>query len=113
MNYQIIRGLALDSAAQDGLPSEVSQVVTMEGNNAIQIQVLMYALTATNVSVTLQTSNDLANWTNQPSPQTVTAVGRKLLTSDTAVAASYARVLFELTGTGKAILDADLNVSPL
>jgi hypothetical protein len=113
MNYPIIRGLALDSAAADGAVTEVSQVVTMEGKNAVQIQVLVYALTATNVTIQLQASNDLANWTNQGAGGTMTGVGRTLLTADAAVAASYVRLEFGLTGTGKAILDADINTSPL
>jgi hypothetical protein len=113
MNYPLIRALALDSAGTAGAISEVSQVVTMEGNNAVQVQVLLYVQTATNVQVQLQTSNDLTNWTNVSGAGTVTAVGRLLLTPDATIAAAYVRLTFEITGTGKAILDADLNVSPL
>jgi hypothetical protein len=113
MNYPIIRGLALDTAGTDGLPSEVSQVVTLEGNNAVQIQILLYALTATTLNVQLQSSNDLANWTNVGSVQTPGAIGRFLLTADTEVAASYVRATFAMEGAGKAILDADINLSPL
>jgi hypothetical protein len=113
MNYPIIKGLALDSAGTDGATTEVSQVVTLEGNNAVQIQILLYVLTATTLNVQLQSSNDLANWTNEASVQTIGGIGRTLLTADTAVAASYVRATFSMEGSGKAIFNADLNVSPL
>ena len=83
----------------------------MSGNNAVQIEVLLYALTATNVSVQLQGSNDMVNWDNKGSAQTITAIGRKILTSDTAVATTYVRVKFTITGSGKAIFRATLHAS--
>lgn len=112
MNYPIVRGMALDSTGTDGATGDVSQVVTMEGNNAIQIQVLVYVLTATTLNVQLQSSNDLVNWTDEGSVQTVGAVGRKRLTAETGVGASNVRAQFSMEGAGKVIFNADLNVSP-
>jgi hypothetical protein len=103
--------MVLDSAGTDGPTTEVNQVVTLEGNNTVQVQILAYVLTVTGLTIQLQSSNDLVNWTNQGSSKSMTAIGRKLLSSDTAVAASYVRVHFSLEGSGKVILNADLNVS--
>ncbi len=111
-NHEVARGLALDSAGTDGPTSEVTQAVELAGNNAIQVQVLVYALTATNVSIQIQTSNDEINWSSFGTAQTATAIGRKLLTMDTAVGSAFVRVKFTITGSGKAILDAWLFASP-
>jgi len=98
--------LCLDSAATDGLTTEVSQPRPMNGLNAIQVQVVLYALTATNLTIQVQVSNDGHNWQNQGLAQTMTAFGRKIFSAEAAIGASLVRLHYSLTGSGKAILDA-------
>ena len=106
MIYQICDALCLDSAGSDGLTSEVSAVIPLEGRNAVQASVVLYALTANNLSLQLQVSNDGMNWQNQGTAQTMNGIGRQVFTTEGGIAADSARVLFTLDGTGKAILDA-------
>lgn len=91
--------------------SEVSQPVSMGDANAVQVDSVVFAQTATNVSYQLQSSNDLENWANQGSAETHAGVGFKLLASIGDVAAAYVRLKVSLTGTGLAIVSANLNTS--
>jgi hypothetical protein len=111
MNQPLATRLVLDSAGTDGAVSEVSQPVSMEGSNAAQWEATLYSLTATNVSFQLQVSQDLENWANKGTAQTQTAVGYKLFTAETAIAAAYARLKYTITGTGKAVVAASISLS--
>ena len=112
MHSKVCDGLCIDSAGADGLTSEVSQSVSMDGRNGIQGQVVLYAFTATTLSIQLQVSNDGVNWTNKGSAQTMSGIGRSLLTVDSSVAAAFARLQFTISaGSGKAILDAYIATS--
>ena len=113
MYQQLCSKLSLDSAGTDGAVSEVTQPVTIGGENAVQVETTIFALTATNVSFQIQESNDMENWTNKGSAQALAAVGYKLLTSDAALSATYARLKLTITGTGKAIVAAGFNLSAL
>lgn len=106
MAEKVCDRLCLDSAATDGLASEVSAPVAMRGLNAVQAQVVLFALTATSLQVQVQVSNDGVNWSNQGSAQALTGIGRKVLTAAGAIGMAYARLLFTLDGNGKAIVTA-------
>ena len=112
MNVPICQRLCLDSAGASGPAEECSQPVGLSGGkNAVQLEMIVYALTATNVSCQLQESNDLENWTDKGTAQTTTSIGRKLLTTDGTVSAAHLRYKFTLTGTGKAVFAATVNLS--
>lgn len=100
--------LCLNSAST---ASEVSQPVGMGGANSVQVDSVVFAQTATNVSFQLQSSNDLENWANQGSAETHSGVGYKLLASIGGVAAAYVRLKVTLTGAGLAIVTANINTS--
>lgn len=85
----------------------------MTGANAVQMNVTVFAQTATNVIVTLQVSNDLENWTDQATGTTITTIGYTLPAANTAIAAAYARVKVALTGTGTAVLAVGVNTAQL
>lgn len=110
MYQQLFTRLALLNA---GTASEVSQPVSMAGSNAAKVDVVLFALTATNVSFRLQSRNDLENWTNEGSAQTAAVVGFKALTADADISAAYVRLQATLTGTGLAIVSAGVNTSAL
>ena len=108
MNHPLLTRLALDSAGTD---SEVTQPVSMEGNNAVSWDTTLFALTATNVSFQLQVSNDLENWTDVGTAQTATAVGYTMFTAETSITASYVRLKMTITGTGKAIVATGITLT--
>ena len=108
---KLIAEVALDSSETDAPATETSEVILLSGANAVLIAVLLYALTATSVVMQIQISVDGFNWVNKGSSQSMTGIGRKLFTAETAVAAPYVRVKFSLTGTGKAILRAMASLS--
>ena len=103
--------LALDSAGTDGQDMEVSLVVPLNGTNAVQMSILVFALTATNVTVQLEVSLDGNNFVPKGTAQNLNAIGRKLFDTVAGVAASFARIKFTLTGSGKAIVKGWLNIS--
>ena len=108
MNQPLATKLALDSA---GTTSEVSQPVSVQGNNAVSWDATLYALTATNVSFQLQQSNDLENWSDKGTAQTQTDLGFKMFTAETGVTAAYVRLQYTITGSGKAIIAAGMTLS--
>ena len=111
MYQQLFTRLGISSTV--GNSSEVSQAVPMQGSNAAVVDVVLFAQTATNVSFQLQSSNDLENWTNQGSAQTVSAVGFLLLTAITSISAGYVRLKATLTGSGVAVVSAGVNAAAL
>ncbi|MEZ5964259.1 MAG: hypothetical protein R3F56_10475 [Planctomycetota bacterium] len=110
MEHQLAKVLSLDNSAK---PSEVSQPVSMAGANAAQGATVIQILTATSVEFQLQESNDLENWSDKGSAQTVAAanLGYTLLTAITSISAAYVRMKYTLNGTGKAILALTLSVT--
>ncbi|MEM7201775.1 MAG: hypothetical protein AAF628_16020 [Planctomycetota bacterium] len=112
MRRQVCEALCLDSAGGDGLAEEISQVVAIDGDNAIQAEIILIARTGeANVVIQTQVSNDGTNWSDQGSPQSMNAIGRKVLTAVGSVAAAFSRLHFSVSGAGKAILDAHVAVS--
>ncbi|MEM7201773.1 MAG: hypothetical protein AAF628_16010 [Planctomycetota bacterium] len=114
MIHKVCDALCLDTAGTDGPTSEFSKVVSVEGMNAVQAELVIYAYTSgTNaLSIYTQVSNDGTNWQNlDPTAQTLDGIGRKLLNAETSVAASLVRLYFSLGGSGKAVLDAHVAVS--
>ena len=92
MINQVSEGLCLESAGTDGLTTEVSQTVPMSGLNAIQVQVVLYAFTATTLSIQVQVSNDGNNWQNQGSVQNIPAFGRKIFSAEASIGAAQVRL---------------------
>ena len=111
MNHRVCDALCLDTAGTDGLTTEVSQVVAMDGHNTVQVEVVLLALTATSVGVQVQVSNDGTNWDDQGSSQSMAGVGRKIFTAVGNIGTAQVRLKFTLDGSGKAILHAFLAVS--
>ncbi|MEM7202676.1 MAG: hypothetical protein AAF628_20580 [Planctomycetota bacterium] len=114
MNHKVCDALCLDTQANDGLASDVSQVVDMNGMNAIQAEVVVYANTSSGaLTIQPQVSNDGVNWVDHSTSGSITAgdIGRQVLGVVTPVATSYARLYFTLAGTGKVIVDAHLAIS--
>jgi len=111
MGYKVSEGLCLDTAGTDGLTTEVSQTVALDGRNAIQAEIVLYAFTATTLSVTVEVSIDGVNFVQKGSAQTMNGIGRAVLNVEGSVAAATARLKFTLTGSGKAILDATMTTS--
>ncbi len=103
--------LALDSAGTDGPTSDTGRVVSLANANAAMLSIVLLALTATSVEAQMQVSIDGTNWVTKGSSQSMTGIGRKVLTIETGLAAPYARFKFTITGTGKAILSARLCLS--
>src|SRR5262245_24215434 len=94
--------LALTSPATPFIATEYSQPVSMNGDNAVQFNVVCFVQTATKVDVTVQESNDLQNWkdrTGTGATVSITVVGYTLSASTgAAVAAAYVRLKVVLTG---------------
>ena len=110
---ELCRHLCLDSAGTMGPSEEVTQAVAVGDANAAQLEVVMFALTATTVTFTLQESNSpLEGWKDKDAGLTVSDIGRSLLAAKTSVAVGYVRIKCEVTaGTGKAIFAATLHLS--
>lgn len=111
MYQQLFTRLALSSSTT----SEVSLPVAMQGANAAQIDVVILSLAGTSPTVTLQLqeSNDLENWTNKGSSSgTLNATGYTLVAAVTAISSGYVRVKATAGGTGPvAIVNVGLNIS--
>lgn len=111
MEQQLAKNLSLDTAGSTGPASEVSQPVSMAGANAAQGAAVLQVLTATSVTFQLQESNDLENWSNKGSSQSVTAAGYTLLTAISSISAAYVRMKYTVNGSGKAIVALNLSVT--
>lgn len=90
----------------DGL---VSQAVSMAGANGVEINVTAIAVDGTSPSVTvdLQVSNDLENWTDEGNIRVsdINAAGYKASASSSAsIAALYVRLKYSLSGTKSPIV---------
>lgn len=111
--YQVLATKLYLSAS--GTASEVSTAVSMEGANSVQVDYTIFSLTGSSpeVSLQLQHSNDLENWTNLGSPSPTTSVGWKLGPSATAVTAAYVRVKYLFSaGSGQtAVIAAGINTT--
>lgn len=78
--------------------AEVSQAVSMAGANAARVEVTFFVVANGSVSVSVQRSNDLENWT------TITGAGTSVSASShgygtckvTAVASQYIRLRYDL-----------------
>ena len=109
---ELWKRLCLDSAGTMGPSSEVSKAVAVGDANAVQLEVVVMALTATTVTFTVFESNDLENWTAKDAGTAVSDIGRSLLAAKTSITASYVRIKAEITaGTGKAIVAATFHLS--
>ena len=98
----------------DTTAPEYSQAVSIEGFNAAFPEIVTFTFSGlTNVKVQLQESNDLENWRDKGTVNTVSAIGYTSGTVVTACAAAYVRLKIYTTGTGTAILSAGLNLSAL
>lgn len=106
--------LALDVTGAAGPPSEVSQAVSMEGNNAAQVTVTVFRYTLTDgFTIQLQDSNDLESWVDKGSPQTLSGEGFTRVAKVTGIATAFVRVKYACVSavSGIAILAADINLS--
>lgn len=96
---------------------EVSQPVAMQGANAAQLDLVIFTLSGSTPTVTLQLqeSNDLENWTNKGSSSgALNTTGYSLVAAVTGIAAGYVRVkatLSAASGTPLTVLSVGLNTS--
>lgn len=103
MYTELANRLVLTAPGTPYVATSVTQPIDVTGANATQFSVVCYVMSATNVVITLQESNDLENWTDRSgvgSGVTVTGVGYSLSSSTGAtVATRYVRAKLVLTGT--------------
>lgn len=93
--------------------SEVSQPVSMEGFNSARAEVTLFTSSGT-VTVQLQASNELENWTDviQSPPNTGTGPIYKMFDAVTALSAAYIRIKWT-ANTAAAIIAGGINLSKL
>lgn len=88
-----------------------SPAVSMDGNNAVQLEATIFALGgATSLTIVIEGSNDLQNW------QTLTSnaglvYGYSAPSKTTGVGFSYARLKYSTVGAGTIIVAAGVNLS--
>lgn len=115
MYQQLFTRLALSGSGA----SEVSVPVSMQGANAAQVDYVVMSIAGTStptISLQLQESNDLENWTNKGSAVTpVTATGYALAAAVTGISAAFIRLRVSITaGTSPVfVVAASLNTSKL
>lgn len=96
--------------------AQYSPAVGMNGDNAFQVEITVYALAsgATSVDVDTQGSNDLQNWTTFSAAYNVAAVGYSAPTARTAVAFQFVRLKYTSNGGGgTVVLACGLNTASL
>jgi len=111
MYTQLASRLSVSQAAG----AEVSQAVSMEGNNAGKVEITIYNLASGGTSLTLdiEGSNDMQNW-SQIVQYTGIPVGYGAQSNATAIAYQYVRLKYLCVGSGGiAIVAAGINVSRL
>ena len=85
-----------------------SQAVSMAGANAVEVECTIFNLGgATSLSITVQQSNDLQNWSNVGSSTTAVLGFTRL--SQSSIAGQYVRLLYRVVGTGTIIMAAGIN----
>jgi len=109
--HRLCNKLALDTAGASGQSPEYSQAVSMNGGNAVQWEAVLFHLDRDGVIFRLQGSDDLENWADLGSLQTMLAIGYKLFTAETDIAVAYVRLRYNVATSGKAVLAAGIIVS--
>ena len=61
MRQKVCEVLCLDSAGSDGLTAEVSQVLSMDGMNGLQAELVVYVFSATTLDVITSLARKLIN----------------------------------------------------
>lgn len=114
-----MRAMLFTRLGLTGVTSEVSQAVSMEEANAVVIDYVVFSLSGTGspaVTITLQLSNDLENWTSFSgmTNNAPTAAGYGLSSTATGIATAYVRLKASLSGTTPvAVVSAGVNTSLL
>jgi hypothetical protein len=88
---------------------QFSPAISMSGNNTAKAGITVIVNTATSLTVNLQGSNDLQNWTAS-TDDTGFTVGYAA-TANRALAFAYVRLKFAVVGTGTIIVAANINTS--
>ena len=91
---------------------EFTQAVDMAGANGAQCEVTCFVKGGGNVSLQLQGTNDLQNWTDVGTAISVTAVGF-FTGSITGVGYQYVRIELDQATSGTAILACGINTANL
>lgn len=92
----------------------VSQAVSMNGANAVQPNVVISNISGSiTLTLGLQGSNDLENWTTIGSDQTGLGLGYPAVSASTSIAWQYVRLTYKLSGAGTIILSAGLSTAAL
>lgn len=89
--------------------NQFSAAIPMNGGNTCKAGITVFANTATSLSVNIQGSNDLQNWTDGTA-DTGFVVGYAA-TANRTIAFAYVRLSYIVVGTGTIIVAADLNIS--
>lgn len=100
--------LATKLAVTDGV-DQFSPAVSMAGANTAKAGITVFANSATSLTVNIQGSSDLQNWTDSTS-DTGFVVGFAA-TANRALGFAYARLKYTVVGTGTIVLAADLYTS--
>lgn len=112
MYQQLLTRLALSGSTL----SEVSQPVSMEGSNAVQLDMVVFAISGTTPSLScqLQESSDMENWRDKGSATALTAVGYTLAAAVSGISSGYVRLKTTLTGTSPiCVVSAGINTASL
>lgn len=106
--------LAENAAVSSSSVPLVSQAVSMTGANAVQPTVVVANISG-GVTLTLgvQGSNDLENWTTIGTDQSSIGLGYTAVDPKTSVAWQYVRLTYKLSGAGAIILSAGLSTAAL
>lgn len=101
--------LASKMAISDTTDPNFSPAFSMSGANTAKAGITVFANSATSLTVTIQGSNDLQNWTDSTS-DTGFVVGYAA-SANRALAFAYGRLKYDVVGTGTIVFAADVNTS--
>ena len=106
--------LSLKQVLRDESLPEFSAPISMEGANAVYYEVTLFYLEATSVSVLVEESDDLENWSS-PNDSAKTFAGGYDAKRVTGIGSAYVRLRYDMTSsTGEvAVLGAGINTKRL
>ena len=96
---------------------QYTSAVEMGNDNAVYYELTIFTLGgATDLTITLEESNDLENWSNpNDTPTAYNSIGykQKKVPSSAGIASRYVRLKAAVTGTGTVIFAGGINTASL
>ncbi|MBK8099745.1 MAG: hypothetical protein IPK26_21790 [Planctomycetes bacterium] len=107
--------MVADSLVLKDTNPSFSQAVSMDGANTVQPQIVLTVCTATSLTLGLEGSNDLANWSTISTSWTGYTLGvpNPQPAHQGNIAWQYVRLKFTLVGSGVIILNANVATAHL